>query len=201
MDLVLDWITRYGYFGIFGLLVLGIVGLPIPDETMLTFAGYLIYTGRLRPVPTLAAAMLGSLCGITTSYLLGRTSGYFLLEKYGPKLRIKTEHVRLVHDWFRRIGRFTLSFGYFVPGVRHLTAYVAGASKLEYPVFAVFAYSGGVVWSCTFIGLGYFLGDQWDQVSENAHRYLLIAGCVLALAGGAYFVWHRSRKKRAGPAK
>lgn len=201
MELVLQWVTQYGYFGIFALLVLGIVGLPIPDETMLTFAGYLIYTGRLRPVPTIAAAILGSLCGITTSYVLGRTSGYFLLDKYGPKLRIKKEHVQLVHDWFHRIGRFTLTFGYFVPGVRHLTAYVAGASKLEFPLFALFAYSGGVVWSCTFLSLGYFLGDRWEQVSEDAHQYVLIAACVLALAGGAYWLRRRLRKKQTSSAK
>lgn len=32
MDVVFVWISQYGYAAIFGLLVLGIVGLPVPDE-------------------------------------------------------------------------------------------------------------------------------------------------------------------------
>ena len=44
---VLAWITQYGYLAIFFLLVFGIIGLPIPDETMLTFSGYLVYMGHL----------------------------------------------------------------------------------------------------------------------------------------------------------
>jgi membrane protein DedA with SNARE-associated domain len=195
MELILDWIARYGYFGIFSLLVLGIVGLPVPDETLLTFAGYLIYRGQLDAVPTIASAVLGSMCGITLSYILGRATGYFLIEKYGSKLHIKMERVHQVHDWFHRIGGFTLTFGYFVPGVRHLTAYVAGASELEAPWFALFAYPGSLIWSATFLSLGYFLGEQWSRVSGQIHRYFLTAGAViLAAAGLAYLVWRRRRR-------
>jgi membrane protein DedA with SNARE-associated domain len=197
MELILDWIARYGYFGIFALLVLGIVGLPVPDETLLTFAGYLVHRGQLDAVPTIAAAFLGSVCGITISYILGRATGYFLIEKYGSKLHIRMERVHQVHDWFHRLGGFTLTFGYYVPGVRHLTAYVAGASELEVPWFALFAYSGGLIWSVTFIALGYFLGEQWSAVSGKVHGYLLIGvGALAAAAGLLYFVWRRRRRPR-----
>ena len=51
---ILAWITQYGYLAIFGGLVFGIVGLPVPDETLLTFTGYLIFKGHLkRPSPWL----------------------------------------------------------------------------------------------------------------------------------------------------
>ena len=196
MELIGDWITRYGYFGIFSLLVLGIVGLPVPDETLLTFAGYLIFRGKLRPLPTYLAALTGSMCGITISYTLGRVTGYFLLEKYGAKLHIKMERVRKVHDWFRRIGGITLTFGYFVPGVRHLTAYVAGASELEARRFALFAYTGAVLWSATFFTLGYFLGDQWTRVSDMADETgLIVAGAAIVVLGAGYFVWRRRRRR------
>ena len=45
---ILSWITEYGYAAIVGLLMLGIVGLPVPDETLLTFTGYLVFRGNLR---------------------------------------------------------------------------------------------------------------------------------------------------------
>jgi membrane protein DedA with SNARE-associated domain len=197
MELVFEWISHYGYFGMFTLLTLGIVGLPVPDEALLTFAGYLVYRGQLHLAPTLAAGFLGSVCGITLSYVLGRATGYFLIEKYGSKLHIKMERVHQVHDWFHRIGGLTLTFGYYVPGVRHLTAYVAGASELEAPTFGAFAYTGALLWSASFITLGYFLGDNWDHASGEVHRFLIAGGAVLAGIALGVWSWHRLRRRRS----
>lgn len=41
MDIIKDLISNYGYFAIYGLLAIGIIGLPVPDEFMMTFVGYL----------------------------------------------------------------------------------------------------------------------------------------------------------------
>ncbi len=193
MELVSQWIANYGYIGIFTALMLGIVGLPVPDETLLTFAGYLVHSGHLQLVPTLASALLGTMCGITISYLLGRLTGYVLIEKYGGKLHISMERVHQVHDWFHRLGRPALTFGYFIPGVRHLTAYVAGASELEAPAFAAFAYPGALLWSHSFVFLGYFLGEQWQRVAGLVHRYVFIALAAIAAAALVYWLWRRRR--------
>lgn len=53
MDLGFAWITHYGYVAIFVLLMLGIVGLPVPDEALLTFVGYLSFKGDLQVVTSL----------------------------------------------------------------------------------------------------------------------------------------------------
>src|SRR6476660_2389894 len=154
-ETLFHWVALHGYVGLFSLLVLGIVGLPVPDEWLLTLCGYFVYTATFRFLPTLIAAFTGTACGITISYILGRTLGTFVLVRYGSRFGITQREVDRVHRWFQGIGHWTLTFGYFVPGVRHLTAYVAGATKLEPPVFAGFAYSGGLIWSLTFISLGY----------------------------------------------
>ena len=75
LDNVLQWIATYGYAGIFFLLILGIVGLPVPDETLMTYTGFLVYKGTLNFAPALAAAYFGSVAGITISYWLGRKLG------------------------------------------------------------------------------------------------------------------------------
>ena len=49
---VLQWVATYGYVAIFSLLVFGIVGLPVPDEFLLTGCGFLVYQGHLQLVPT-----------------------------------------------------------------------------------------------------------------------------------------------------
>jgi membrane protein DedA with SNARE-associated domain len=60
MDLAFAWITHYGYVAIFLLLMFGIVGLPVPDEALLTFVGYLSFKGDLQLVASLLTAFLGT---------------------------------------------------------------------------------------------------------------------------------------------
>jgi len=193
---VLAWITQYGYVAIFSLLVLGIVGLPVPDETLLTFTGFLVYQGHLSLPLALLSGFLGSSCGITISYILGRSFGLAIIHRYGKYVRIKEEHVEKAHEFFRRAGHWSLTFGYFIPGVRHFTAYAAGMSCLEYPPFALFAYGGAALWVATFIALGYFLGDRWQTVQANIHNiflYVTIGVSVLVLG---YLIWRQWFRKK-----
>jgi membrane protein DedA with SNARE-associated domain len=199
METIGPWISNlishYQYAGIFFLLFLGIVGLPVPDETLLTFVGYLVFKNKLRLSPAYAAAFFGSACGITVSYGLGRSLGLFIVHHYGRLFRITPEEMDRVHAWFDRFGVWTLLFGYFIPGVRHLTAVVAGTSKLNPIHFAVFAYSGALIWAATFMGIGFYFGDQWDQVLEHVKRNLialaLIALCLIVLG----LIWRYLRKR------
>jgi len=190
-----QWISTYGYPAIFVLLVFGIVGLPVPDETLLTFTGYLIFKGRLHLLPAFFSAFTGSACGITISYILGRTFGLALIHRYGKYIHLTEERIQYAHNWFERVGRWGLTFGYFVPGVRHFTAYAAGMSCLSPPEFAAFAYSGAFLWASAFISLGYFLGERWESTSEEIHKYLLLATGLAILAGLLYFAWRKWRKR------
>ena len=191
---VLHWITQYGYLAIFVLLVFGIVGLPVPDETLLTFSGFLVYKGNLSLPLVFGSALAGSLCGITLSYVLGRTFGLTLIHRYGRYLHISEQHVEKAHSWFGRIGHWALTFGYFIPGVRHITAYAAGMSDVEAPQFALFAYAGGCLWVSTFLALGYFLGDRWEAVEKNIEGYMKLAGIAVLILAAAYVLWRFLRK-------
>jgi membrane protein DedA with SNARE-associated domain len=188
---VLAWITQYGYLAIFSLLVFGIVGLPVPDETLLTFTGYLVFKGHLSPLLAFLAAFGGSACGITISYTLGRTFGLKLIHRYGRYVRITEDHINKAHAWFARVGHWGLTFGYFIPGVRHFTAYAAGMSDVEAPQFALFAYSGAALWAASFISLGFFLGERWQAVQKNIDQYLKGVGIALLILAVGYLVWRK----------
>jgi membrane protein DedA with SNARE-associated domain len=181
MEWLLAWLSAHGYSGLFFLLMLGILGLPIPDETLLVFCGYLIYKGRLLAAPAFVFGFAGSVCGITLSYFLGRKFSRQVIYRYGKYLWITAKHVEDVTRWFHRFGACLLSVGYFIPGVRHFTALVAGMSRLSIRRFAVFAYPGAAVWVATFLTLGYCFGDGWEHTSDVVHRVSLIAAGVLAL--------------------
>ncbi len=190
LDKIIYWINQYGYVAIFGFLMLGIAGLPFPEEIILTFVGYLIFKGLLRPLPALMVTFLGSVCGISLSYFLGRTIGLTIIEKYGSVIRIKMDKIQKVHDWFNRIGKWTLVLGYFIPGVRHFTGFVAGMSQLEFLVFTRYAYSGAFFWSLTFLSIGFILGKEWYKI--HAYLYLISIFSILILilvVPVYYYLW------------
>lgn len=195
---VLQWIGTYGYVAIFSLLVFGIVGLPVPDEFLLASCGFLVFQGTLRLAPTVLSAMAGSMSGITFSYIIGRTLGWKVLHsRAGRLLRVKDEHIRRVHDWFDRIGHWALMIGYFIPGVRHFTAIVAGTSKLEYREFALFAYCGAVLWVSTFVTIGYRFGKRWPEILSLVEHNLRLASIILGVIILAYLLFRRSRQRKA----
>ena len=155
---VVQWVTDYGYFGIFFLLIFGIIGLPVPDEWLLVISGYLAFKDVLGFFPTVAIAALGSASGLTVSYVLGRTSGDYVVRRYGRWLSIDDQKVLRAQQWFHNLGRWVLVVGPFIPGVRNLMGYVAGATKLRMHVFVRFAYLGALISSATFVTFGYFVG-------------------------------------------
>jgi len=197
MDTVFVWISQYGYAALFLLLMLGIAGLPIPDETLLTFCGYLIWRGRLNPLLTFVTGFAGSACGISLSYVLGRTYGLTVIDRFGRYIRFGATQLQVVHEWFGRMGAWLLAVGYFIPGVRHFTALVAGTSGMRWPTFALFAYAGAAIWVLTFLTLGYVVGERWNQASEAAHKYVLEGTGALALLLGVAWCIRKLRARRA----
>ena len=188
---IIAWITQYGYLAIFVLLIFGIVGLPVPDETLLTFTGYLIYRRELSLPLAFAAAAAGSASGMTISYALGRSFGLALLHRFGKYVHLTPERLARAHAWFERIGHWALTVGYFIPGVRHLTAYAAGMTEVAPHQFALFAYSGTVLWVTAFLSLGYFLGERWKVVELHVERYLVGLSIALAVLLGGYWIWRK----------
>jgi membrane protein DedA with SNARE-associated domain len=188
------WIETYGYLGVFLSLMLGMFGLPVPDETILAFVGYLVFKGYFQALPALLAAFLGSICGITLSYLVGRTLGLPLLHKYGKYLHITPARLAQAQQWFEKYGKWSLFGGYFLPGVRHLTALSAGISGLEYRLFAPFAYSGGLLWVVVFLTLGYVVGEEWRQLMPQVHTYLWMLAAAVIVFGAAVYLAYRIRR-------
>jgi membrane protein DedA with SNARE-associated domain len=194
METLSQLIKSYGYLGVFGSQMLGMFGLPLPDETILTFTGFLVHKNYLHLAPALLAAYLGSICGITLNYLVGRFVGFPLLHKHGHYLGLTGERISQAHRWFERYGKMALFVGYFLPGLRHLTAFSAGASHLEYRYFAPYVYTGGACWVVTFVALGYFLGEEWRRITPQIQSYLWIVVGLVILAPCLVYLVQRLRR-------
>jgi len=183
--LLTAWLVQYGPLVLFFAQFLGIFGLPIPDELLLSFAGALIFRGMLNGPSTWIASIGGCLCGITLSYIVGRTAGVSILRR---KFSNHHHAVDRTQRWFRRFGTWLLTFGYFIPGVRHVTAIIAGAGCLDTRTFVAYAYPGGVLWCSVFLLLGYYGGDRWEGLAQSTRGHTARGIVVVAFMIAAYVV-------------
>jgi membrane protein DedA with SNARE-associated domain len=191
-NILLYWITQHGYIGLFSFLVLGVFAIPIPVETLLILAGFLISKGHFHFLPTIILAFLGTISGTTLGYGVGRFLGISFVRRFMRIIHFSEKNVQKVDVWFRCDGgKWTLMFGYFCPGIRHLTAIFAGSSKLGMPIFAFFAYLGGFVWSVSFILLGYGVGENGKIVLDRIYEHLFIGTALLMLVIAGYFLIQR----------
>jgi membrane protein DedA with SNARE-associated domain len=200
--MLLDFIWTYRYMALFGLLALGIIGLPIPDETLMTFVGSLTAFGHLSFFSSIAVSFAGSMTGMLISYWIGRRLGKPFLDRFGKWFFLTPVRLARAENWFQKYGVWAISFGYFVPGVRHLTCYLAGMSGIRFWRYFVFAGSGAIVWCFSFITLGRIIGSNWESVMELVHIYLgrgLAIAIVVVLL--ALLLLLRIRKKRKATCK
>lgn len=185
---LLTWISHYGAAALFGLLALGVVGLPVPNETLLTLAGALVRKGELPLIPTVLAACAGNVSGVTLSYVVGRFVSKAYLHAHFSRGMVQLE------KWFERIGKWALVFGYFIPGVRHFTAIGAGSSEFPFGLFARYAYGGALLWTVLFLALGYFIGAHLPS-SFHQIRYKTLLACLTgALIVGGYELYRKHSK-------
>jgi len=191
------FIGHFGYFGIIIVLIGGIVGIPVPDEVLLTYVGYKVFQGTLSYIPSLFSAFVGAVGGISLSYFIGYKFGLPLIKKFGPKIHITEKKINRTQKLFLKIGPALILVGYFIPGVRHLTAYVAALNSFPFRKFAAFAYTGAFLWSFTFVTLGRKLGEDWGIVDLYVSKYsmylivfIIILTCIL------YLFWRRRKQLR-----
>ncbi|HJV45032.1 MAG TPA: DedA family protein [Bacillota bacterium] len=184
-DIALSLLEDYGYIALFFCLVFGIVGLPLPDETIMTFVGYLIYINKLEFIPSLITSFLGSAIGMTISYSLGKNIGLPLLTRFGKRIGLTEKKLARVNHWYERYGPIVLMVGYFIPGVRHVTAFTAGINLMRYYRFMGYAYSGGFLWALAFITLGYYFGENAHFIVNYIHspyNWILLLIVILLIS-------------------
>ncbi|WP_068781324.1 DedA family protein [Paenibacillus sp. GM2] len=163
METAIDFITQYGYAAILVLLALGIVGLPIPDETLMLFVGYLASEHILNYFLAIIISFIGSVTGMAITYVIGRRVGSAIIEKCGKWVGLTPKRYDKVKNWFNKYGAWTIVFAYFIPGIRHVSGYMSGISHLPFRKYIVFCCTGALVWTILFISLGYFIGGRFLQ--------------------------------------
>lgn len=128
----------------------------------MTMVGYLSSMGLLDFPVSLVISVLGTMSGMLCSYVLGRKFGKPLLWKYGKWVRFTTKRIEKTESWFGRYGPWAICIGYYIPGLRHLTCYLAGMSAMNPLKYILYSGLGAMCWCAIFISIGYFLGGNID---------------------------------------
>ncbi len=115
-----DLIARWGYVGIFLIVVSGNFGLPVPEETVLVVAGYLAWKQTLRLPLVLLVGVVSAVTGDNLGYWIGRRYGRAPFERYGPWLAVTPARLESVWGFVRRHGSLGVFAARFIPGLRFL---------------------------------------------------------------------------------
>lgn len=190
LDILVSVIKELGYLGIFLWLWLGMLGIPVPNEIIVTSLGYLATTDILQVEKVFISGYLGIVASLTTSYLLGRIVGkplvgYFLKRK-GTKSSIR-KGLHLI----KKYHVYSLMISYFIPGVRNFVPFLYGMMRLSYLRFALLSYLTAFVWFSLFFALGTVSGKN-----EDISIYITVAAVVTISFGSFIANWINRKKKR-----
>ena len=165
-------LNHWGYLGIFVFVILGNIGLPVPEETVLVLAGYLVWKGRLRFFWATAIGVLSAALGDNLGYWFGREFGRRALVRYGHWILLTPERLDRTQGIVSRYGALAIFFARFVPGLRFLAGPAAGAMGMHAPTFMLANICGALVYVPAMVGVGYGVGyGLKEQIARAEHWF------------------------------
>ena len=191
-DFIISVIEQLGYAGVFVGMTLESVGLPIPSEVIMPFAGYVVWEGGLTLIGITLAGTLGCLAGSLIAYYIGLWGGRPLLERYGKYVLIRKHELDLADKWFGKYGDRAVFVSRLLPVVRTYISFPAGIVKMDVKKFSLYTVLGSLLWCFGLAYIGVLLGPHWEDI-EGLFRYLDIAVIVGIIALVAYLIYHRER--------
>ncbi len=151
---------HWGYWVVFGAMLLENAGLPLPGETVTLLGGYAAGSGHLNGFGVMAAAAGGAILGDNLGYWVGRRAGWGLVLRVGRLLRRSPEQMESLRTSFLRHAGKSVLIGRFVAVLRVLAGPLAGAVHMPYRRFVLFNCLGAVLWAGTMVSLAW-LGGRW----------------------------------------
>ncbi len=166
-------LQHWGYWVVFGAMLLENAGLPLPGETVTLLGGYAAGSGHLNVFGVMAAAAGGAILGDNVGYWVGRRAGWGLVLRVGRLLRRSPEQMESLRTSFLRHAGKSVLIGRFVAVLRVLAGPLAGAVHMPYRRFVLFNCLGALLWAGTMVSLAW-LGGRWipfDQMVKGVVEF------------------------------
>jgi membrane protein DedA with SNARE-associated domain len=193
-DYATKLIDATGYPGVFALMTMESMVLPVPSEAVMPFAGFLVATHRFTMAGIIVASTLGSIAGSLLSYAIGRYGGASFVNRWGKYLLLNNHDLEVTEKFFNKRGSITILICRFIPVVRHLISIPAGTGRMNIFTFLIFTIIGAGLWNAFLSFCGFFLKQNWEVVMKYSH--LVDIAVVLILLGGIlYFIFKHMKRK------
>jgi len=189
--LVLDFIHHYGLLGLFIVMALGNVAVPVGTELVVPAAGAAAGAGHLSSwVAVGAVATLGEIVGGALLYAIGYYAGPPVVHRFGKR----AEHeLARVHSYYERYGKKTVFICRFIPVIRGIASLPPGISRMQKRYFLTFHAFGSAIFCFGLAYAGYALGHNLDVLAPLLRRFS-IALAVALVAAVVAFLWLRRRR-------
>ena len=190
-------IESMGEVGVGLLVALENIVPPIPSEIVLSMAGYLASEGRANVVLVWIAATAGSVIGALVLYWLGYALGEDRLKRWLDHIPlVDTDDLNKADRWFERHEKGAVLFGRCAPVVRSLVSIPAGANHMRLGLFTLLTAIGSGVWNLIFVGGGFLLGENFQQLGQYSNYFDYAMYAFFAVAIGSWIV-KKVRQRRA----
>ncbi|QFF97537.1 DedA family protein [Psychrobacillus glaciei] len=195
---ITDWLSQFGYLGVFLLILIENIFPPIPSEVILTLGGFMTTTTTMTRLGIVIASTAGSVGGAAILYGIGSLLDVNRLEKivqkYGKLLRLTTKDIQKANVWFEKYGVWAVFFGRLVPLVRSLISIPAGMSKMGFGLFLLFTTLGTLIWNTVLVSVGAAVGENWDEIVAYMDIYSNAVYIILAIIGIIFLVWYFKKR-------
>jgi membrane protein DedA with SNARE-associated domain len=179
-DLITNFISSSGYFGVFFFMVLESMIFPVPSEAIMPFAGFLIGEERFSWLGVFVASSAGSLVGSWLSYWIGLYGGRPFLLKFGKFFLLEEHHLEITEKFFAKFGNQAVLISRFIPVVRHLISIPAGLAKMNPLKFTIDTFIGASTWNMFLAYIGFTMQERWHLIKKYTHYldYLVVLGII-----------------------
>ena len=145
------------------------------------------------------ASVVGSVTGALVLYGLGAWLGHDRLRSLAARPWFVLASVKDIdrgRELFAGHGGKVVLLGRFVPFLRSVVSIPAGIEGMPLSRFVLLTAVGSGVWNAAFLGIGWLLGENWNQVEAwlGPVSYVVIG---LLLVGLAVLVVRRYRSRQA----
>jgi membrane protein DedA with SNARE-associated domain len=147
-----------GYPLLFGFVAAESAGALVPGETSLIVAAALAAQGRLSLPVVIAVAAGAAIVGDNVGYLIGRRGLRRLIDRPGRWAAGRRRLVERGEVFFARRGSAAVFLGRWLPGLRVVASWLAGANRMPWPRFLLWNALGGIAWATTVGALAYVVG-------------------------------------------
>jgi len=200
------FVAEAGLPGIFVLMAISSMCIPIPSEVVMLFAGFIVAdpaaahaSHELTLAGVVIAGLAGTMVGSWIAYGVGRAGRLELFERHGDKFHMGPAQLDKADKWFQKRGELAVMVGRMIPVVRAFISLPAGLSKMPFGRFTLFTLLGSIPWVLGLALAGEALGSEW-HTARKVFEYLDYVVVVAIIVAIAVLLVRRRRSGRGSTA-